>query len=156
MGQAKQRKLALEQCPDAVLYHFTFSRQLETIVTEGLKPSKLNPSTPRNVVWLTTNPETIYACDQHGNPVEHAHDRRIEIVIPAHDRRLINWERWLRKHAPGEAEFILRNPYLGRERSQLSLQEWHCYFGVLPPSLLREISEIAGGLPARRIRYGRG
>jgi hypothetical protein len=120
-----------------VLYHFTFLRHRESIVAEGLRPSD-------DVVWLTTDSETIYASDQYGNLLEHAHDCRIKLVIPSHDRRLINWGRLVRKRGGREeVEFYLRNPYLGPERARRTVQDWHCYLGTVPPDYFREIIEIS-------------
>ena len=121
-----------------LLYHFTFLRHRESIVAEGLRPSD-------DVVWLTTDSETFFACDQHGNPLppEYRHNCRIKLVIPSHDRRLISWSRLLRKRkGPEEVEFYLRNPYLGPERARRTVQDWHCYLGTVPPDYFREIIEI--------------
>jgi hypothetical protein len=40
---------------------------------------------------------------------------------------------------PDRVEHYLSNPYLGRERSRLTLIEWHCYFGTVPPGAFREV-----------------
>jgi hypothetical protein len=137
MGEARRKKAAREAMQ---FYHFTHRRYLDAIEKEGLRPGQ-STFDPRDVVWLTTNPETIFAADQYGNLLENAHDCRISLIIPLYDPRLINWGRWLRKHMPGDVEHYSQNPYLGRERSCLTLQQWFCYFGTVPTSCFREIMD---------------
>jgi hypothetical protein len=124
-----------------VLYHFTFRRHLDNIVAEGLKPGT------DDVVWMTTNPEAFHpvGLTREGHivdiPPEIAHDVRITLVIPSHDRRLINYRRRLHKRGgPEKVAYMSRNPYLGPERSRRTLQDWHCYSGTVPPDRFREIS----------------
>ena len=131
MGEAKPAQ-------EALLYHFTFLRYLESIAAEGLKPKG-------DIVWLTADPRTFYATDRHGRPLppSHAHDCRITVVIPSDDRRLVRWERVLRKRGGAERiEFFLRNPHLGRERALNTVLDWYCCFGAVPPEYFREIVEV--------------
>ena len=132
-----------------LLYHFTLIRYLKyegTIATEGLKPQAGQCGLQsHDVVWLTTNSETIFAIawDRAGNLVKQKHDCRITLVIPSHDRKLVNWGKWLRRHDPDLFEHYLRNPYLGRERSHQTLQEWFVYFGAIPSSCFREMARLS-------------
>lgn len=119
------------------LYHFTLQRNVESIRANGLIPGA------EGVVWLTTDPATIHASDLNGNLLAHAHDCRITLVIPSHDRQLISWQRWLRKQGGvEEVEHYLRNPYLGAERARHTIEDWYRYRGVVAPECFREIVEM--------------
>jgi hypothetical protein len=99
-----------------ILYHFAFLRTSDprggfmrweadnlkemTPAPEGLTPAPGNgtgwgeceiPGAPE-VVWLTTSPLTV--------PAENSHIFRITAKIPATDRKLINWPRWVDRHLP--------------------------------------------------------
>jgi hypothetical protein len=96
--EARLRKDAEQrEAKQMLLYHFTLLRYLKhegTIITEGLKPQSGQCGLEsHDVVWLTTNSETIFAIawDRAGNLVKQKHDCRITLVIPSHDRKLVNW-----------------------------------------------------------------
>jgi len=109
-----------------ILYHFTHQRLLPEITAKGLLPYRGDVE-PHDVVWLTTNPDTIHACDESGNIWVQPYDCRLTLVIPLHERRLVNWGRWLRKHRPEKIPYILANSYI---RADAHLRVY-CYSGVL-------------------------
>src|SRR6188768_4462717 len=97
-----------------ILYHFTDLCCLKsgTILTEGLKPKSAaeqmaNCVPPFGVVWLTTS-TALARADTNlaltgargvAEPVwaERMPEVRIQLAIPSSDRKLVNWEAWLRK-----------------------------------------------------------
>jgi hypothetical protein len=122
-----------------ILYHLTWLSRADSIRRLGLVPGQgdIQQIGPPFSVWLTVNVETVYPCDENGDPLDGVHDCLVTLVIPSHDRSLVQWGSWLRKR--GEYDHFLRNPYLGPERSRRTLQDWYCYRGSVPPEYIRSI-----------------
>ena len=81
---------------------------------------------PHGVDWLTSSPTATYA-------VGAGPDCRITLAVPSHDRRLVHWPKWLRKH--GEHAMI---DMLKRDFATIWQSNW-CYFGTVPLSYFRAI-----------------
>src|SRR3954447_26052018 len=84
------------------LYHFTeikFLKEEGTILKEGLKSSTQYPAAddppPHGVVWFTSESDPVWWWDDG-----RMNDCRITAIIPSTDKRLIRYEKWLRKHRP--------------------------------------------------------
>jgi hypothetical protein len=107
------------------LYHFTQLRWLKDIRKEGVKPAvyKQGMLPPHGVVWLTSKLEHTFGHDP---------ECYISVFIPPTDKRLVKWETWLRQN--GEHEILAAAEDNGRR-----WRSFYCYFGVVPPSMLRKI-----------------
>src|SRR5690349_5320890 len=95
-----------------LLYHFTKFETLPAITRDGLIPSEDDPLMPmiggNKVVWLTEATSTslserdrVRMLERTGEPVtEWLPDcpARVTVRIPAHDRKLVRYVPWLRKH----------------------------------------------------------
>jgi hypothetical protein len=133
-----------------ILYHFTDFSCLEnggTILKEGLKPATdaiHGCLPPHGVVWLTTQEDYQWA-----NGMASERDQcRIKLAIPSHDRRLVYWPKWMRKHAPDIIE-MLRICNCGFDHAE-QIATTYCYFGTVPLAYFREV-EYAD--PVRRAAY---
>jgi hypothetical protein len=114
------------------LFHYTSSKNLESILAEGLKPSEgVNPS-PDHVLWLTkaTTPDWIVADPRRL-------DTRLQLFIPNNDHKLMKWEHYLRKYEPRMYAALMNDP----EFRQHTLGTTWIYFGTLPPTNIREMLE---------------
>lgn len=126
-----------------LLYHFTQPYNLknvgpENILAVGLKPSVgdrefailgLEPS----VVWLTSDPlppKPITDLWRGG-------EIRITVVIPSSDRKLVRFEKYVRRHG-GRLD---PSRYPGVSPSQLadSFKSTYIYFGEIPLSRIRVV-----------------
>jgi hypothetical protein len=63
---------------------------------------------------------------------------RIKLAIPSHDRRLVHWPKWTRKHAPDVIERLLKCECGVSHRQQM--QTTYCYFGTVPLAYFREVA----------------
>jgi hypothetical protein len=138
-----------------ILYHFTDLCCLEnggTILTEGLKPKlaaeqMANCVPPFGVVWLTTS--TALTREETNLPPTGAMPEvRIQLAIPSSDRKLVNWEAWLREHRPDILCAVLGFPdpeYDIRPR----LKNDFVYFGTVPLKYFRTIERTALAEPAQ-------
>jgi hypothetical protein len=143
-----------------ILYHFTDLCCLKnggTILTEGLKPKSAaeqmaNCVPPFGVVWLTTwtalaiEETNLVPTDARGvaEPIwaERMPEVRIQLAIPSSDRKLVNWEAWLRKHRPDILGAVLCFPdpeFDIRPR----LKNYFVYFGTVPLKYFRAIERTA-------------
>jgi hypothetical protein len=118
-----------------ILYHFTDFAYLETcgtILKEGLKPSVGKQGIdlpPHGVVWLTASPTADWA--------DESPECRIRLAIPSHDRRLVKWDKWLRKHAPDVIEQLAQCD-CGFDHDRSIRNNW-CYFGNVPLGMFRAV-----------------
>jgi hypothetical protein len=67
----------------------------------------------------------------------------IELVLPSHDRKLVHWGKWVRKHAPDIIQ-KLWNCDCGLDHRP-SLKLHYCYFGVIPVSAFRKLYRLKDG-----------
>jgi hypothetical protein len=133
-----------------ILYHFTPFYYLQndgTILKEGLRPSdgaKHGMLPPVGVVWLTTEEDYQW----HERKSSELDQCRIRLAIPSHDRRLVHWPKWLRKHAPDIIDMLARCDcgYDHRE----AMNTTYCYFGTVPLFYFREVGYAD---PARRLAF---
>jgi hypothetical protein len=113
------------------LYHFTNSKNLDSIMAEGLKPSKEGVNcAPDLVLWLTraTTPDWIILDPRHL-------DCRLKLFIPSGDPKLQKWEHYLCKYEPRLYGALLNDPKFQKHTFDTT---W-IYFGTLPPMSVREI-----------------
>ena len=137
-----------------ILYHFTLVDRAEHILKRGLLPHDdwRNIVGGERVIWLTEETDTrcteaesamihertgVVAEDWLGNladiPVA-----RFKVRIPSHDRKLVRWGAWSRKH-----------PWSGMPDLDDSLfkraikSDW-IYFGEIPPPKLIEVDVETG------------
>jgi hypothetical protein len=116
------------------LYHFAQLHYVRDIKKEGIKPTVDKqglPLPPHGVVWLTSKPE---------HTLDHEPECCITVFIPPADKRLVKWETWLRQH--GEHEILAASE---DNRHGRLWRSFFCYFGVVPPSMLRKISLTPAG-----------
>jgi hypothetical protein len=123
-----------------ILYHFTDWYFLEaggTILKEGLKPAaEIDDLPPHGVVWLTTEEDYRWA---EGKSRELDQQCRIRLAIPSHDRRLVHWPKWLRKHAPDVIEMLAVGSYPAGYDYRIPLSTTYCYFGTVPLTYFRVV-----------------
>jgi hypothetical protein len=118
-----------------ILYHFTDVRFLEvdgTILAEGVKPAIEKQKwvlPPFGVVWLTADTEALWAT----RPLE----CRIRLAVPSHDRKLVHWGKWLRRHAPEIIEMLAACD-CGHDHGP-SLANDYVYFGTVPLEYFRAV-----------------
>ena len=89
-----------------ILYHFTdfyFLKNGGTILQTGLRAGAHDEvdlaMAPADAVWLSTDAEETW---------KRKSECRITVVIPSTDRRLVRWQKWMRKrHPPHIAEQLI-------------------------------------------------
>jgi hypothetical protein len=125
-----------------ILYHFTSFYNLknvgpENILAVGLKPGKdswrewpLEP-VPPPVVWFTTNPNPTVRYAGYW-------EARITAMIPSHDRKLIGFAAYLRKHYTEGLEFLQGHGPIMQE----GLRDFYLYFGHVPVSRFRAVDPV--------------
>jgi hypothetical protein len=116
------------------------TRRPGAIWHSGLKPSpddegaysRLLRAPLAPVVWLTRNPEIAPG---------HSSFRqlRLTVTIPSTDRRLKNWEDYVRRHAC-DYDYYLATPRPSREADH-----WFVYFGTIPPHRITGLDFIERG-----------
>jgi hypothetical protein len=110
------------------LYHFTSFYNLknvgpENILAVGLKPHRIDwggVCDDREGVWLTSDPD--YAT---GDAMSAHAEVRITVVIPSTDRRLVRWEKWMRRHCDPD---LLRVADETAKKGGFDWREWYVYF----------------------------
>jgi hypothetical protein len=130
------------------LYHFTTFGHLEvhgTILAEGLKPSprsSLDDNPPHGVVWLTADSDSVCRWYDNG-PAE----CRIKIVIPSRDRRLLSYEKWIRKNwrTLPNTEYVPTVKVIEDRLDATSRthgydwRDWYVYFGDVTRSMIEAV-----------------
>lgn len=131
-----------------ILYHFTSEQHLDSILREGLTRGDVPTSVTDGIngVWFTTSPEpkgqgimaggavssevkTLVAKTTgrtlpEGSKYADKTAARIEVVIPSHDRRLVSWARWGRKHCE-------LSMFESLNRTGSGWKMWFIYFGTI-------------------------
>jgi len=129
-----------------ILYHFTAPTNVESILRQGLMPAQRFDSAlgyGRNAVWLTTKPTReiserhkvlwrerrpdLYSDSQEWLP---AATVRLSVRIPSHDRKLVQYVPWLRKHPWEDC------PDIDDEIVRVGMKDFWIYFGVITPDRL--------------------
>jgi len=136
------------------LYHFTQADYLPSIRESGLLPSEpsisdLDLVNGESVVWLTelaNTRMTAAECEQaiaSGNEDNDGHWfgrgkplARLTLRIPSHDRKLVRYVSWARKHAIEEK---LENPLF---KTRFAQANW-IYFGIITPDKIIACDEAA-------------
>jgi hypothetical protein len=59
---------------------------------------------------------------------------RITVVIPSTDRRLVRWEKWMRRHCDPN---LLRVADETAKKGGFDWRAWYVYFGAVPLSRFR-------------------
>jgi hypothetical protein len=136
------------------LYHFTSADCLTLIRERGLLPSEPSINDHdlmdgESVVWLTELADTRMTaaeCEQanyhggddgnghwfgHGKPLA-----RLTLRIPSHDRKLVRYMSWARKHAIEEK---LDNPLF---KTRFAQANW-IYLGIIAPDKIIACDEAA-------------
>ena len=131
-----------------ILYQFTPADRVEQILEDGLLPyyDTRNMVGGEEVVWLTertdtrlTAAETAAVFERTGDVMEHwlsnstHRNVRLTVRIPSHDRRLVRYRPWLRKHwRPGM-------PHPEDKCMDFTKADAHwIYIGEIPPSKIVE------------------
>jgi hypothetical protein len=130
-----------------IFYHFTdfrFLRDGGTILQEGLKGRDEDKDyadrmmAPPDAVWLTTDTEETWRVDRKS-------EYRITVVIPSTDKKLVRWDRWMRKHHPPDiAERLLA------ACAQMGNSAWKNYWLYLGPVPLSRFRAIEHADPQKR------
>jgi hypothetical protein len=142
-----------------ILYHFTKFDNLPSILAQGLKaatdawvdddtiamdePTIPPPGTKvlciPKAVWFTSEADgPSWWLDAERKPT-HQSEARLKVVIPSHDKRLVNWKRHIKKaRLPLEAENAFLNGHydLGHD---LDTSKWWMYRGDVPTSFFRDL-----------------
>jgi hypothetical protein len=119
-----------------ILHHFTGLYYLEnggTILKEGLVPKAgVHTAPPFNVVWLTSATEPNWSARPD------SYECRIKLAIPSHDRRLVKWDKWMRKNQPNILEWLTHGCDCGFDHGP-SITTIYCYFGTVPLIYFRAV-----------------
>ena len=119
-----------------ILYHFTdfyFLKNGGTILQTGLRAGARDEvdlaMAPADAVWLSTDAEETWK--------QRKSECRITVVIPSTDRRLVRWQKWMRKrHPPHIAEQLIAA--CGSGTGDAWKNFW-LYLSPVPLSMLRTI-----------------
>jgi hypothetical protein len=116
-----------------ILHHFTGLYYLEnggTILKEGLVPKAgVHTAPPFNVVWLTSATEPNWSARPD------SYECRIKLAIPSHDRRLVKWDKWMRKNHPNILEWLTNGCDCGFDHGpSITTIYWHRAFHLFPSS----------------------
>ena len=138
-----------------IFYHFTdfhFLQDGGTILQEGLKAHEGKDETdqtmaPPNAVWLTTDSEETWRVDRKS-------EYRITLVIPSTDKKLVRWDRWVRKRHPDIAQRLFA---AAESTGNPAWKNYWLYLGPVPRSRFRVIeyadqqkrAEAEGGVDMR-------
>jgi hypothetical protein len=120
------------------LLHFTAAENVSSILVEGLKPAEtprdgLMLEHPHGCVWFTrAEVPTMW----WGDPSMYA--RCIVVVLPASDKRLMSFERWMREHlSPDRLEVVTA----AMDDTGFEWRWHYLYFGIVPPHRIRVIAK---------------
>ena len=136
-----------------LLYHFTASEYLDSIMAEGLTRGEvpLSATNFMNAVNLTSSPDSAghgLSDSREFTPEERDWARRmndgrlpdgplrflnkkavrITVKIPRDDRNLVAWPKWARKHLAADWYATLNKAAGGKANT------WFLYWGVIPPT----------------------
>jgi hypothetical protein len=134
------------------LYHFTHADNLPSIRESGLSPSEpsisdLDMVNGESVVWLTELSDTPMTAEEREQMIAFCGDDcnghwighglplvRLTLRIPSHDRKLIRYMSWKRRHA---SDLIV-----ARHTARFAQANW-IYFGTLTPDKIIACDEPA-------------
>jgi hypothetical protein len=151
------------------LYHFTGVEYLDAIMSDGLSIGDVPTSARKgkNGVWFTTDPDPSGHGLSDGTEISPFGGRfankravRITVNIPSHDRHLVNWMRWGRKHCDSWLFEGLNRAGHGKCKT------WLVYFGSIPSSRFLDVEFLGADPPvvvvatlpdeSERVVYGMG
>jgi hypothetical protein len=132
-----------------ILYHFTSLYNLgnvgpDNIIAVGLKPSAIGWEGCEHApdsVWLTIDPDLPSV-----GHIASFSEVRVTVVIPSADKRLVRWEKWVRKHSSDRIVEVANKTWIG-------WRSFWVYFGSVPPERIRVIEYTD---PALREKMSKG